>query len=72
MIGAIVSQLLGLFVDDEFLAAAILVVAALASVLALTGAAPAWFAGLLLTLGLPASLAASVLARARRGQSDDS
>jgi len=70
MIGAIVRQVLGLFVDDEFLAAAILAVVALASGLALSGAAPPWFAGLVLTMGLPASLAASVLVRARRDRSD--
>jgi hypothetical protein len=70
MIGVIVRQVLGLFIDDEFLAVAILAVVALAGVLALSGAAPAWLAGLLLTLALPASLAASVLTSARVGRSD--
>ena len=70
MIGAIVAQLSGLFVDDEFLAAAILAAVAVAGGLALSAAAPAWVAGLLLTLALPAALAASVLRgvwRARSG-----
>jgi hypothetical protein len=66
MIGAIVKQLLGLFVDDELLAAAILCVVGLISVPTLSGAGPAWLAGLLLTLALPAVLAASVLRSARR------
>ena len=66
MNGAIVTQLIGLFVDDEFLAVAILVVVAAASALALTAAAPPWVAGLLLTLALPAALAASVVRSTRR------
>jgi hypothetical protein len=66
MIGAIVKQLIGLFVDDELLAAAILCVVALITALTLSGAAPSWVAGLLLTLALPAALAASVLRSARR------
>jgi hypothetical protein len=67
MIGAIVKQLLGLFVDDELLAAAVLCAVGLISALALSGAAPAWLAGLMLTLALPAALAASVFRSARRG-----
>jgi hydrogenase maturation factor len=66
MIGAIVKQLIGLFVDDGLLAAAILCVVGFVSVLTLSGAEPAWLAGLLLTLALPAALAASVLRSARR------
>jgi hypothetical protein len=66
MIGEVVRQLIGLFVDDGFLAAAILVAVAVATALALSGAAPAWLAGLLLTLGLPAALAASIMLSARR------
>ena len=65
MIGAIAAQLIGLFVDDEFLAAAILVTVALAS-----AAAPPWAAGLLLTLALPAALAASVWRSVRRARRD--
>jgi hypothetical protein len=66
MIGAIAKQLIGLFVDDQLLAAAILCVVALISALALSGVTPAWLVGLILTLALPAALAASVLRSARR------
>jgi hypothetical protein len=66
MIVAIVKQLIGLFVDDELLAAAILCVVALISALALSDAAPAWLVGLMLTLALPAALTASVWRSARR------
>lgn len=71
MIGAILKQLIGLFVDDELLAAGILCAVALISALALSGAATAWLAGLLLTLALPAALAASVLRSARRERRPD-
>jgi hypothetical protein len=60
MIGEIARQLIGLFVDDGFLAASILAVVALASALVFLGAAPTWLAGLVLALALPAALAASV------------
>jgi hypothetical protein len=66
MIGAIVKELIGLFVDDELLAAAILCVVALVSALTLSGVAPDWLVGLMLTLALPAVLAASVVRSARR------
>ena len=66
MIGAIVKQLIGLFVDDELLAAVILCAVGLISALALSGAAPAWLGGLMLTLALPAALAASVWRSAKR------
>ena len=66
MIGEIVKQLIGLFVDDELLAVAIVCVVALISALALSDAAPAWLAGLLLTFALPAALVASVLRSVRR------
>ena len=66
MIGAIVKELIGLFVDDELLAATILCAVALISALALAGIAPGWLVGLMLTLGLPAALAASVLRSAHR------
>jgi hypothetical protein len=56
---AAIVRLIGLFVDDVVLAAAILVAVALAS--ALAAAAPPWVAGFLLTLAMPAALAASVL-----------
>jgi hypothetical protein len=66
MIGAVVKQLIGLFVDDGFLAAAILVAVAVASALTLSGSGPAWLPGLILTLALPAALAASVVRSAQR------
>jgi hypothetical protein len=66
MISAAVKELIGLFVDDELLAAAILCVVGFISVVALSGVGPAWLAGLLLTLALPAALVASVLRSARR------
>ncbi|HEY5207741.1 MAG TPA: hypothetical protein VIJ63_24535 [Roseiarcus sp.] len=66
MIGAIVKELIGLFVDDGLLAAAILCVIALVSALAFFGGAPGWIVGLLLALALPSALVASVLRSARR------
>jgi hypothetical protein len=67
MIGAIVKQLIGLFVDDELLAVAILCAVGLISALAISGTAPVWLVGFMLALALPAALAASVLRSARRG-----
>jgi hypothetical protein len=67
MIGVILKQLVGLFVDDELLAATVLCVVGVVSVLAFSGVAPDWLVGLILTLALPAALAASVLRSARRG-----
>ena len=66
MIGAIVKELIGLFVDDGLLAAAILCIVVIVSALTLFGGAPSWLAGLLLALVLPAALAASVWRSARR------
>jgi hypothetical protein len=66
VIGAIAKQLIGLFVDDELLAATILCAVALIGALALSGLAPGWLIGLMLTLALPAALAASVLRSAWR------
>jgi hypothetical protein len=66
MIGAIIKELIGLFVDDELLAATILCAVALISAVALSGLAPGWLVGLMLALGLPAALAASVLRSAHR------
>ena len=71
MIGAVIKQLIGLFVDDELLAATVLCVVALVSALALSGLAPAWLAGLMLALALPAALVASVLRSGRRGTRGD-
>lgn len=66
MIGPVVKELIGLFVDDELLAAAILCAVALISALALSGVAPGWLVGLMLILALPATLVASVLRSASR------
>jgi|GEM_PF-1364146 len=66
MIAAMVKQVVGLFVDDELLAAAVLCTVAVIGALTLFGAAPSWVVGLLLTLALPGALAASVLRSARR------
>ncbi len=66
MIGAIVKELIGLFVDDELLAATILCAVVVIGALALSGVAPGWLVGLMLALALPAALAASVLRSAQR------
>jgi hypothetical protein len=66
MIGAGLKALIDLFVDDELLAATILCAVSLISALALSGVAPGWFVGLMLALGLPAALVASVLRSAHR------
>ena len=66
MIGAIVNQLIGLFVDDEFLAVGILAVVAAVALLTLIGGSATWLAGLLLVVLLPATLAESVRRSARR------
>jgi hypothetical protein len=71
MIGAALKELIGLFVDDELLAATILCAVALISALALCGVAPSWLVGLMLALGLPAALVASVLRSARRATPSD-
>jgi hypothetical protein len=61
MIGSVVKELIGLFVDDGLLAASILCAIAFIGALALSGMAPAWLVGLILALSLPAALVASVL-----------
>ena len=66
MIGAIITELIGLFVDDELLAATILCAVAVIAALALSGLAPGWLLGLMLALVLPAALAVSVLRSAHR------
>jgi hypothetical protein len=71
MTGAIVAQLLGLFVDDGFLAVGILVAVAVIASLILLGALPAWLAGLLLALSMPTALAASVARSARQARRPD-
>ncbi len=71
MIGEIVKQVIGLFVDDELLAVGILVAVAVVALLELLGALPTWATGLLLAVSLPAALAASVLRSARRTRQAD-
>ena len=66
MMGAALKALIELFVDDELLAGTILCAIALISALALSGIAPGWLVGLMLALGLPAALVASVLRSAHR------
>jgi hypothetical protein len=66
MMGAALKELIGLFVDDGLLAATILCAIAFISALALSGLAPGWLVGLMLALGLPAALVASVLRSARQ------
>jgi hypothetical protein len=66
VIGPVVKELIGLFVDDELLAATILCAVALISALALSGVAPGWLVGFMLILALPATLVASVLRSASR------
>lgn len=68
MIGQVVRQLIGLFVDDGLLAVAILVAVGAIASLTLPGALPAWAGGLLLAVFLPAALAASVLVGVRRAR----
>jgi hypothetical protein len=66
MIGAVIKQLVGLFVDDEFLAAALLCIVAIVGALTLFDAAPSWVVGALLALAVPIVLAASVARSAWR------
>ncbi len=68
MIGAIVRQLVGLFVDDGLLAVGILVAVGAIAFLTLLGALPTWLAGLLLAVSLQAALAASVVGSVRRAR----
>ena len=65
-LAAIVSEVIGLFVDDGWLAAAIVAVVALAGVIALLIPNASLAAGLVLLLGCPGVLVANVLAAVRR------
>jgi hypothetical protein len=71
MSGAIVAQLIGLLVDDGFLAIGVLVAVAAIASLILLGALPAWLAGLLLTLSIPTLLATSVARSVRQAWRPD-
>jgi len=66
VIGRIVKPLIGLFVDDELLAAGTLVAVAAVAVLALLAAAPNGLVALLLVVAFPALLATSVLRSVKR------
>jgi hypothetical protein len=66
MIGAIIKEILGLFVDDEVLAIGILAIVGLAAAVALMYSAGRSLAALVLVIGLPALLAADVLLTLRR------
>ena len=66
MIGAIIKEILGLFVDDEVLAIGILAIVGLAAAVALMSSAGRSLAALVLVIGLPALLAADVLLTLRR------
>jgi membrane protein implicated in regulation of membrane protease activity len=68
MIGEIARQLIGLFIDDGFLAASILAAVAVASALVFLDLPLTWLAGLVLTLALPVALAASVALSVRRAR----
>jgi hypothetical protein len=62
----VIKALIGVFIDDEFLAAAILIVVAAVAALALSGAAPPWVVGILLTVALPVAPIAGVVRTVRR------
>lgn len=66
IIRLIVSELLGLFVDDEFLAIAILILAAFTASLAFALAAPKLYVGILLVGGCIAIVAGSLVRAVRR------
>lgn len=66
LIQLIVSELLGLFVDDEFLAIAVLALVALASLLTFILAVPTGYIGVLLVGGCLAIVAGSLLRGLRR------
>jgi CBS-domain-containing membrane protein len=68
MIGEVVKQLVGLFVDDEFMAVGILVAVAVVALLTLLGVLPTGTAGLLLAVSLPSVLAASVMRSVQRAR----
>ncbi len=63
-----IKEIIGLFVDDEFLAAAILIAVAVAAAIAFSGVAEPWFAGAFLTVALPAALILGVVRTVRRAR----
>jgi hypothetical protein len=62
----ILRELIGLFVDDEFLALAVLAVVAVAALLAFGLAAPPMLVGAVLLVGTVAVLVSSALTAARK------
>ena len=66
MIGSIIKEILGLFVDDEILAIGILAIVAAAAATAFTQWAGPTVAPLVLVIGLPAILIADVMLTLRR------
>jgi len=66
VIGRIVKPLIALFVEDELLAAGILIAVAAVAALTLLAAAPGGLVALLLVLAFPALLAGSVLRSVKR------
>ncbi len=67
----ILNSLIGLFLDDEFMAIAILAVVAATAFLTLGLDVPAWWAGTFLLLLMVLVLAGSVLRTARRSARRD-
>jgi hypothetical protein len=61
LIRLIVGEVVGLFVDDEFLAVAIVALVVVAAALAQWSPVPHLWVGLLIVLGCPAVVAASIL-----------
>jgi hypothetical protein len=66
MIHSALKELIGLFVDDEFLALAIMAVVAIAGVLAFSDMVSKAACGLVLVIALPLVLVISVLRTLRR------
>jgi uncharacterized membrane protein YhaH (DUF805 family) len=66
MIGAVLKQIFGLFIDDPILAIGIFAIVCIAALIALTAWTSAWAPGLVLVIGLPAILIADVAITAGR------
>ena len=66
MIGAILKEILGLFVDDEILAIGILAIVGAAAAIAFTERAGPTVAAVVLVIGLPVLLVADVMLTLRR------
>jgi hypothetical protein len=66
MIGSIIKEILGLFVEDEVLAIGILAIVGAAAAIAFTQWAGPTVAALVLVIGLPAILVADVMLTLRR------